>query len=630
MKKTLVYSLFMCLFGVVLGGSIAYIVHLATMSEDLSKTSNEVFSSKNDTNSPIDSDSQINEYSLVDSRKIEQHLQEFDDLTLVEDSADQRKLIYSYVSQIPNQELEHYLRHTIEKSFSVGELVQFKLQQAMLEKLSIFNPKGALDIALAISPAPQSSALSMRMSIDFAVFPAQPPKMTLIETVFKVWASNDLPSAVAQGKTLADSTKRFALAGILASQEHQSLDQLRGIALAMGSSQEAVNAYIASFNIEHLDDPRSAWYEVSRLAARFNLHHEWTLKNVLVQWYEQHGANIVDEIQTSTISSNLKSAMTLLVLKRALSDDPKLAFKLALKSDSPTIVNEVIRSWSEIDPQAAYNILEDIEDAFYRKLLTRTVFDIWAKRDPHYILENIDLFPSEFHRYALASSLGAIAVSAPVEAAELAMSLRNTNAREHAMNRVLRVWMRQDLESAINFVEQVDTTDKQRFELVSSLSEWLLSEDPHRAFELARNETTLSRHQTGLEADVVGTIAQWDNLETAVELLAQVREGKTRAVASANVAEQLIIRGRIKEARDLGLNLPATEQQVYFPLIVDEWSRIDPQGLVDYIERLPTARLRSRVALSLFGEYVVDNFNEAQLDQLKEYLDAEDLQMLND
>ena len=178
--------------------------------------------------------------------------------------------------------------------------------------------------------------------------------------------------------------------------------------------------------------------------------------------------------------------------------------------------------------------------------------------------------------------------------------------------------MQQDLEAAVSWVENAGTSDQQRFEIVETLTSWLVSDDPLRAFEIARKETVLDWDDTGLEADIIRSIARSDGVETAVELLAQVREGKTRAVASAHVAETMIRNGDSARALRLGLDLPVSEQEEYFPSITRTWADVDAGSLVESIEKLPSAELRSKVALGLFEEHRVDNYTIAPVDKLTE------------
>ena len=184
-------------------------------------------------------------------------------------------------------------------------------------------------------------------------------------------------------------------------------------------------------------------------------------------------------------------------------------------------------------------------------------------------------------------------------------------------------WVRQDLEQSIDWVLSRETTDRQRYSLIRILTRELVSIDARRAFEIARKEPA-PNSRTGLEADVISSIIALDELELAMELLDNVREGRTRVQASASVAYQLINRGNTEQALKIGLDLPESEQEAYFPNIAYRWSSVDPQGLLDTIQLLPTSVIRSRVASRLLDSSNKQKFTESQLEILNRYLTEED------
>ncbi len=549
--------------------------------------------------------------------------------------------IYSYVAQLPARYLGDIFAATIDSSFGSTVRVRHKLQRALLERLTNFEAEEAVEYAVAHDLPQQlvtlSSHASIRLSLRFALPPSAPAQSSFITTVFYSWATRDLSAATEHAHTLDTESRQLALKGILESQSGKSLDELREIAVELGSEKQAEDVYLAGFNTEQLEHPRLAWTKVSPLAESRNLQHEWVIKNVVLQWYEKDGVGIVDEIQATENLGNIKSATISLVLVKAVDDNPQSALQQALKVPMDVrpgnpIALDVLSAWAISDPQAAYNALEEIDDPFLRDLAPRIVVSTWAVKDPQYVLANIEEFPPNLQASATASALGMIAKTAPLEAAELALEVKSSDVRSNSISQVLRVWVELDLEAAVSWVESVETTDQQKFELVSRLSNSLVSIDSRRAFEVARKETLLTWDKVGIEADVLRSIAQWDSVETAVELLAGVREGKTRAVASAKVAEFVIGNGDIDRALSLGLDLPDAEQAIYFPLITGSWVSVDSNSFVESIEQLPNAETRSKVVMKLFDSRHVDNyttsyienFSESQVETLKQYLTDED------
>ena len=641
MKRPASFTILLCVVGVVVGIGCAFAIKFVASSNTPSNTHDATESNKTST-SYAESDERQTNYTFQDD--ISDHLQalkQFEDRSLAKNFDEVEAAIYLYVAQIPGRFLGDIFESTTDSSFDSTTRILHKLQRALLERLTNIDPEEAVEYAVAhdlpLQLVTLSSHASIRLSLRFALPPSAPTQPSFITTVFYSWATRDLSAATEHAHTLDTESRQLALRGILESQSGKSLDELREIAVKLGSEKQAEDVYLAAFNIEQLDDPRLAWTQVSPLAESRNLQHEWVIKNVVLQWYEKDGVGIVDEIQATENLGNIKSATISLVLVKAVDDNPQSALQQALKvpmdvRPANPIALDVLSAWAISDPQAAYNALEEIDDPFLRDLAPRIVVSSWAWKDPQYVLANIEKFPSNLQASATASALGNMATTAPLEAAELALEVENSNVRSNSISQVLRVWMELDLDAAVSWVENVETTDQRRFEVVSRLTNSLVSVDSRRAFEIARKETVLTWEEVGIEADVLRSIAQWDSVETAVELLAGAREGKTRAVASAKVAEFVIGNGDIDRALSLGLDLPDAEQAIFFPLITGSWVSVDPNSFVESIEQLPNAETRSKVVLKLYDIRHVDNyttsyienFSESQVETLKQYLTDED------
>lgn len=632
---------FLVAIGIVAGIGGAYLFEFVASSNKPPNTFDPIASNKNPITHDEEVEQQTNNAVFSDISDHIQALKQFEDLFVTENFDEAEANIYLYVAQIPSSNLGDIFEATTNPSFDATIRVRHKLQIALLERLAVSDPEEAVEHAVANDLQRQLVALSShasgRLARRFALPPSAPAQSSFITTVFFSWSRSDLSDAITHAHSLDEQSRKLALTGILESQLGKPLDELREIAVELGNEQQAVDAYLAGFNVEHLEDPRLAWTKVSPLVTSGNLPHEWVIKNVALQWYEQDGLGIVEEIQATENLGNIKSETISLLLVQAVNDNPESAFQQALKVPNDVrpgnpIVLDVLSVWARLDPQTAYNALEEIDDPFLLDLAPRIVVSTWAWKDPQYVLANIEEFPSNLQASATASALGNMATTAPLEAAELALEIENSNVRSNSISQVLNVWMHQDLEAAVSWVENAKTTGHQRYQLVSRLIDWLVSDDPQRAFEIARKETVLDWEEVGLEADVLRTIARWDSVETAVELLTQAREGKTRAVASANVVEVLIGNGDVDRALSLGLDLPEAEQAIYFPLITGSWVSVDPNNFVESIEQLPNAETRSKVVLKLYDIRHVDNyttsyienFTESQVEILKQHLTDED------
>ena len=422
MKRQKIYVSILCVVGLVVGAAGAILLHSLTRMKDSSQSLDTDFSYETGKTANDVLERQTDLEPLGDIKDQIQGLEQFQELSLTKNSVEREFAVYSYVAQIAKSDLGPVFESLNNTSLVPSMRVRHELQGALLEKLAISNPQEAMDFAVAHDIPQRSVAMSANASrtiaLQFALPPSAPAQISFITTVFSVWAKRDLSDAITHAQNLDEQYRKLALAGILESQADQSLDELRKIALDLGSEQHAIDVYLASFNSEHLDDPELAWDEVSSLATTGSLPHEWVLKNVVLQWYEQEGVNIVDEIQASDASLRVKSDTSRLVLRHAVEDTPDLAFRLALKIPIDMrfglpYVDDVVRAWANIDPQAAYNMLEEVDDPFLLDILPGTVVGTWAWNDPYYVLDNLENFPPNLHESATASALGAISVKAP-------------------------------------------------------------------------------------------------------------------------------------------------------------------------------------------------------------------------
>ena len=70
-------------------------------------------------------------------------------------------------------------------------------------------------------------------------------------------------------------------------------------------------------------------------------------------------------------------------------------------------------------------------------------------------------------------------------------------------------------------------------------------------------------------------------------------------MAYSSVGVSLIQKGETRQAIDLANQLPKDEQKNYFRSLSSTWAWQDPKGLLKAFDELPSAEIKSRVALSV-------------------------------
>ena len=631
MKKAIAISVILLTSGIVIGGGGTYLVHLATSARDASMQSpTAVERPSTGKLANVNDDDNTQEEMFPSDGQVPDVLR---DSSLQNNTFQSKLEVYTYVSGLSEQQVSDELQRSMSLSNEVTRRVLGELQVALLERLVFFNPVAATEFALeqedldaeflTLNSWSSFQNSSPTTDTDIVIMP-------LVQGVFKEWALSDRDTAIDNAKSLNKDAKTNALVGILASLSEESLTTYRTIAKQLGHEKQGFDSYIMSDRTTNVDDPKDIWEEMTNLVDPENFEQHQVLTNIAVQWYEQDGIGVIEEINAGSVDASIKSAAVDAVLIAAVKVNPEEAFQYAqtLPSDGyfSGPLREVIRSWALTDPQAAYQAATSIEQSSQREYLQGTVVTVWASNDPYYVLENSETFPMQIRDEGISNAIEKIAQSSPQEAAELA--LEQGEGFMGALNFMLPTsvmlhWVRQDAEAAENWVFNGPVSEEKRDNWTRAFVSNLVHSDPRRAFELAlahpKAEGGLAAWLPALEVQIFDQIIYTD-LDLAIDLLPKVPEGESRSSAYSSVAREYINRGNSDKAINLGLQLSSDEQANFFQNIAYTWSSIDPAGLVESFKNIPTPELRSGLAQEFTSGWMKENFTDAQLDELKQYL----------
>ena len=640
MKKSLITSILFLSSGIVLGSGGMYLVHVSITANDTSAgTEIGIANSARQSSHGDDSDPTevSNEYIAVNKDSVAS----IEDPNLHTDAFQRRLAIYTYVAGLSVQELTTELEAISSGSQKYSYLVTDELQEALVERLAIVQPETAVKFAVA-QKVPEPDWITQWYVSPSPLTENEPPDMPVVRSVFSDWALSDLKSAIRGAKSLSTDAKSNALAGILASQAGQSLSTHRQIARELGNEERGVDSYVQAFSTGQIDNPKAAWDEVIALLEPNNYRRSQPLLNIASEWFKQDGFNVLEEINQSAVDANIKTGVIQRLLWQAAEDNPEQAFQFALKMPSEggfnSSLTRVVMTWSESDPQAAMQAVNSIEQSGLREQLQYIPVRSWTSKEPRYVLENLDLFPTSLRDNVRRDAIRSIARDSPKEAAELALEMTQDLMVGSIAHDIMRAWVEQDVEAAVNWVYNGPGSEESQSSWVSALAVSLIKSDPRRAFDLAVKQELPegssfmgmgSYQPPGLEAEVIRQIGRQD-LDLALELLPRVRDGITKVAAYSSVADLYIDEGQASKALELGLKLPTEDQLNYFEGIAYSWARIDPAGLVESIEQFPSEEIRSRVASVLSNRWIRENFTEEQINTLKQYLSDSDRKALED
>lgn len=119
------------------------------------------------------------------------------------------------------------------------------------------------------------------------------------------------------------------------------------------------------------------------------------------------------------------------------------------------------------------------------------------------------------------------------------------------------------------------------------------------------------------DAQVIESIAL-DDVDSAIQLLSQVRAGLTKSNAYAGVAVELSDKGKTKRALRLGLHLQETNQTTFFKSITTSWVTVDAANLVESFGPLRSTEIRSALALAASSGRAKSEFCKERLHTLRQ------------
>ena len=540
------------------------------------------------------------------------------DLTIPHHLFDQREAITSWIAVLDEDKIFDWLEQSIQQGWDVSQVFLTEFQKALVQKLSRTKPIKALEFALE------------RM---------EPVRSTLGSAVFFEWASNDLDGAIEYAKTaeiLSELDRYWLLNSILQSQDGLTREQQEEITRELGDESYALTYYFQSLLTDKIDDPKDLWQEIIDLVVQDNRQHLDILEAVANEWINQEGLEIFDEIIASIEDHRLLESVSFGVLY-GRADDPEqipdlFEYVLNLRDDFPWkdfTLNSIKGAWTRHDPDAALLRTETLPPSNLRNLMIRDVFQEKAKRQPNFILQNLDSVPAAHLEYTAQTAMRTLAKKSPQEATGFVMQIEDAEFQQELATTLVYAWIQNDLDATKDWVLSLPTDTPLRNELLKPLSNSLVETDPQLAFDLALQQS-LKQHGTntiGHEVQVLSRIARTD-LELAMELLPKVREG-SRSAANLRIAGTLVGQGDSAGALSLINELSDSEQLEHFRESLWSWIERDPKGLIKNVNLVESDEVRTHVATMITGLNAHNNaYTAEEIESLERFISEEVLESM--
>lgn len=563
-------------------------------------------------------------YEEVDTREVENSLQSsipevrnLDDLMKIASAFEQGLALRILLADANEAQTAELLAETKDIP---SNSIKYDFQTAIVQRLAQINPR---------------RAVAQIRKLSSQSYPGR-----YVSSIFTEWSRSNLDEAVAHARTMSNDWKESALTGILQERTDLSDEVLLSIARDLGNEQIAVAAITQKKIEDAIGNPEKAWNELV-IDLQHDSQHMWSIARVASAWVEKEGLSVLDQISQSLTNMELRQHVVRRVLDDIAHDDPEGAFKYALTLESDphnSITRNLMRTWARSDPRSALATASEIEKNSLRRDMEKTAAESWAQNEPREVMEDINTLPAHVRESAIASAIGRIAHASPKEAAVLVAGMENGAARISAASSVASTWAYQDHKAALDWILNEPTIEEIRPHMLRTIMYRLVQIDPKLAMDTALSQPIekgegamwTGMGEIGMELNVIASLA-YSDLEKAIELLPQVREGPTKVQAFSMVSGAMIRNGDVDEALNMIQQVPESERAGLYTAVAGSWAGHDPEGMLNSMDRFPSKEIKSKAAAMLvqFNRFQ-KNLTDEQVETAKKYLTEEDAKALED
>ena len=577
-------------------------------------------------------------YVVGDDPKTLNHLPDrIEDLDIPDVPFERNLAFSSWIHELDEGKIGDWLAQSTQVSWKVKPKTRTDFQALLIRRLAEINPERAL---------------------DFALKRLEPNRSSLMGIVFFEWAQDDPDGATERVRNLPYFDKRDMLDSVFTAREELSQERRQEIKQELGLSSRRTlhrlgphrawghSVFPSASHIEPLigdsvENPKKVWYEVIGRAQPNSVHYD-DLATVALEWIDASGIAALEEVKSSLTSYEAQKYVLKRTLTRLVSTSPRVAFDFATANQFPGCNQTIIPMlywWVQTDPVAAINRVHALPSSGFRRKLERNVLEVWLQKDSHsgqfkgdpaLILDKLHLIPKALRGDASAMAIQRMIVTtSPSESADAVLRL-DKESQLAAAQSLIESWLYRDQESAIDWIKTTPEIEGLKNELLLTAAKLLVRRDANLAFEIALG-LPMPEHGFGPEGKIVSNIAS-SELETAMDFLPQVREGKTKLNAYVSVAIELILEGLTQDTLDLGRQLTERGEMAaaYYLRVGEAWAQFDPRGLVESLKHFPTAEIRSLVAArQIRWNSSTSFFSEQQIQLLRQHVMSDHLDFLD-
>lgn len=500
---------------------------------------------------------------------------------------------------------QHDLLNLVEKSLTQSlTSVDFKVQDMLVEMLAQNSPDEAVASVVKF---------------------ADHRRRILLHSIFTNWSLTNFEQALSTASELPTSDRRFAIKAVLA--------------VGTGLSNQELSFIASKFNIEKefrmweqelefydklADEPSSAFDLLANDEVN-DFQQIDLFKQVVLQWFQYDGIGIIFELDSADLSDDVFNQLVELVTEQ----DRETALELINGDDRPGIPwrlgYSLIDSWIDDDVEEAFYAVKKLPKSPFRWTMLQRVISEWGHRAPTVVLNRLREIPRLFRSSALSAAATLIlAEDNPLATIDRISDFRSVPGTDvdRAIESVVRIWASDAPKLALEWVQNnTEEGSTYRAELLGEVLPKYALDEPEQAMTIAVQEFNPDSIYSSLESQVIQSLIAFDRLDSAVELLDQVRD-EIRRRESVNVGAELVKQNRTDDALALMDSIPTAERSEYLYYLASHLTIYDlATDALEMIAKVPSAQLQSDVAERLLTDGTAEwDFTAEQIETLRSFV----------
>lgn len=340
---------------------------------------------------------------------------------------------------------------------------------------------------------------------------------------------------------------------------------------------------------------------------------------------DQEGIRALDQIVIAQMDKSVRDTIMKSVAHNAVLKDPQSTFHDAMslsREAKELALPAIVKAWATVEPRIAFEAISNLEKSGLRARLQETLIGAWADNDPQDLFDSLEFLPERLRAKGKELAMLAIASSSPADAIQFLESVEDLIKKRELATTIATHWAQLDVYEALNWAMSSQLTDERtRHEVLSILIRELASVDPELALQTALSQPlyeSVFGIESGLEKVVIAQVAKHD-LNKAISMLSQVREGDTRIEAYKSVARELVLNAEYDRALELGQQLADDDREDYLNTVFALWAQEEPIAMFESLNSSITdPEMKAKAAATLLTQNLLNAsvFDKDQVEQL--------------